>query len=157
MNTSIFWGLMGAGLVMGISSLGAAIAMGVAGSATIGAWKRCYKANRPVPMTLLAFVGFPLTEVFYGFILMRQMLAAATAANTGLLLSMGISAGITIGVVAIAEGYVGAAAADALSDTGKGFASYIAVVGVCETVALFAMVLSMTILGLYSPKSKNHA
>jgi len=147
MNTSAFWGLIGAGLVMGLSALGAAISMGIAGSATIGAWKRCYKANRPVPMTLLAFVGFPLTEVFYGFILMRQMLGVASVDNNGLLLSLGIGAGVTIGIVAVAEGYVGAAAADALSDTGKGFASYIAVVGVCETVALFAMVLSMTVLG----------
>ena len=144
---STFWGLMGAGLAMGISALGAAIAMGIAGSATVGAWKRCYKANRPVPMTLLTFVGFPLTEVFYGYILMSQMLAVARPDNVGLLLSMGIGAGVTIGIVAIAEGYVGAAAADALSDTGKGFANYIAVVGVCETVALFAMVLSMTLLG----------
>ena len=146
MNSSAFLGFLGAGLVMGISSLGAAISMGVAGSATVGAWKRCYKANRPVPMTLLAFVGFPLTEVFYGYILMSQMLRVATADNTGLLLSIGIGAGVTIGAVAIAEGYVGAAAADALSDTGKGFAGFIAVVGVCETVALFAMVLSMTVL-----------
>ena len=146
-DPAAFWGLMGAGLAMGISALGAAIAMGIAGSATVGAWKRCYKANRPVPMTLLTFVGFPLTEVFYGYILMSQMLAVATPNNVGLLLSMGIGAGVTIGVVAVAEGYVGAAAADALSDTGKGFANYIAVVGVCETVALFAMVLSMTLLG----------
>ena len=146
-DSAAFLGLVGAGLAMGISALGAAIAMGIAGSATVGAWKRCYKANRPVPMTLLTFVGFPLTEVFYGYILMSQMLAVATASNTGLLLSMGIGAGVTIGVVAVAEGYVGAAAADALSDTGKGFANYIAVVGVCETVALFAMVLSMTLLG----------
>ena len=146
-DPAAFWGLMGAGLAMGISALGAAIAMGIAGSATVGAWKRCYKANRPVPMTLLTFVGFPLTEVFYGYILMSQMLGVANATNNGLLLSMGIGAGITIGIVAIAEGYVGAAAADALSDTGKGFANYIAVVGVCETVALFAMVLSMTLLG----------
>jgi V/A-type H+-transporting ATPase subunit K len=48
---------------------------------------------------------------------------------------------------AIAQGQAGAAGADALSETGKGFANYIAVVGICETVALFAMVLSMTSLG----------
>ena len=141
-------GMMGAGLVMGISSLGAAIAMGVAGSATVGAWKRCYKANKPAPMTLLTFVGFPLTEVFYGFILMRAMLGVeVNAGNAGMLLAMGIGSGAAIAFVAIAEGWVGAAAADALSDTGKGFASYIAVVGVCETVALFVMVLSMISLG----------
>ena len=142
-----FWGQMGAGLVMGISSLGAAIAMGIAGSATIGAWKRCYKANKPAPMTLLTFVGFPLTEVFYGFILMRQMLGVANASNGGLLFGVGIAGGIAIAFVAIAEGWAGAAAADALTDTGKGFANYVAIVGVCETVALFVMVLCMTVLG----------
>jgi V/A-type H+-transporting ATPase subunit K len=144
---SAFWGLAGAGLVMGISSLGAAIAMGIAGSATIGAWKRCYKANKPAPMTLLTFVGFPLTEVFYGFILMRQMLGVATAANSGLLLGVGLGGGAAIALVAIAEGWAGAAAADALSDVSKGFANYVAIVGVCETVALFVMVLCMTVLG----------
>ena len=137
-------GMIGAGLVMGISSFGAAMAMGIAGTATVGAWKRCFKANKPAPMTLLAFVGFPLTEVFYGFILMRAMMGVViTEANAGLLLSIGIGSGVAIAFTAIAEGWVGAAAADALSDTGKGFASFIAVVGICETVALFAMVLSM--------------
>lgn len=137
-------GYIGAGLVMGISSLGAAIAMGICGSATIGAWKRCFKANKPAPMTLLAFVGFPLTEVFYGFILMGQMLTAIqNGTSPGLLLAIGIASGVAIAFTAIAEGWAGAAAADALTDTGKGFASYIAVVGICETVALFVMVLSM--------------
>ena len=97
-------------------------------------------------MTLLAFVGFPLTEVFYGYILMVQMLGklnAADPASGGLLLAIGIASGVAIAFTAIAEGWVAAAAADALTDTGKGFASYIAVVGICETVALFVMVLSM--------------
>ena len=143
---SVFMGQLGAALALGISSAGAAVAMGIAGSATVGAWKRCFKANRPIPMTLMTFVGFPLTEVFYGYILMTQMLSAVTAQNSGLLLGMGIGAGLAIGLVAIAEGYVGASAADALSDTGKGFANYIMIVGVCETVALFVMVLYMTLL-----------
>ena len=140
----VILGKIGAGLVMGIPAFGAALAMGIAGVATIGAWKRCYKANKPAPMTLLAFVGFPLTEVFYGYILMRQMLGLTiTTDNAGLLFGLGIGAGVTIAFVAIAEGWVGAAAADSLSDTGKGFANYVAVLGICETVALFAMVLSM--------------
>ncbi|MDR2701257.1 MAG: V-type ATP synthase subunit K [Spirochaetaceae bacterium] len=140
-------GLIGAGLVMGISALGSAIGIGIAGSATIGAWKRCYKANKPAPMTLLTFAGAPLTQTFYGFILMQQMLNSATASNAGQLLGMGIGSGLGIAFSAIAQGQAGAAGADALSDTGKGFANYIAVVGICETVALFAMVLSMTTLG----------
>ena len=141
-------GLIGAGCVMGISAFGAAWGMGICGAATIGAWKRCYKANKPAPMTLLAFVGFPLTEVFYGYILMRQFMGVnVTANNAGLILGMGIGSGLAIALVGLAEGWVGAAAADSLTDTGKGFANYVAVLGICETVALFVMVLSMISVG----------
>ena len=44
-----------------------------------------------------------------------------------------------------ATGVAGAAGSDALGETGKGFAQYIMVVGLCETVALFAMVFSMIV------------
>jgi len=140
-------GMIGAGIVMGISALGSGVGIGIAGSATIGAWKRCYKANKPAPMTLLTFAGAPLTQTFYGFILMQQMLNASSTVNPGQLLGMGFGSGLAIAFSAIAQGQAGAAGADALSETGKGFANYIAVVGICETVALFAMVLSMTTLG----------
>ncbi|GHV86400.1 ATP synthase subunit K [Spirochaetia bacterium] len=143
-------GFLGAGLVMGIAALGSAVGIGIAGSATIGAWKRCYKANKPAPMTLLTFAGAPLTQTFYGFILMQQMknaVSAGTVANGGILLGFGIGSGLAMAFSAVAQGKAGAAGADALSETGKGFANYIAVVGICETVALFAMVLSMTSLG----------
>ena len=142
-------GLIGAGLVMGIAALGSAVGIGIAGSATIGAWKRCYKANKPAPMTLLTFAGAPLTQTFYGFILMQQMLNSVSAANAGQFLGMGIGSGLAMAFSAIAQGQAGAAGADALSETGKGFANYIAVVGICETVALFAMVLSITTLGKF--------
>ncbi|MDR1129118.1 MAG: V-type ATP synthase subunit K [Treponema sp.] len=141
-------GLLGAGLVMGIAAVGSAIGIGIAGQAAIGAWKKCYASNRPAPMTLLTFAGAPLTQTFYGFILMGQMKAAA-AANPGngwLYLGMGLASGLGIALSAVAQGQAGAAAADAQGETGKGFAQYIAVVGICETVALFVMVLSMTSL-----------
>jgi V/A-type H+-transporting ATPase subunit K len=99
-------------------------------------------------MTLLAFVGFPLTEVFYGYILLRQMMGVTvTADNAGLILGLGIGSGFAIALVGIAEGWIGAAAAESLTDTGKGFANYVAVLGICETVALFVMVLSMISIG----------
>ncbi|MDR0400349.1 MAG: V-type ATP synthase subunit K [Treponema sp.] len=138
-------GLLGAGLVMGIAAVGSAIGIGIAGQAVIGAWKKCYIGNKPAPMTLLAFGGAPLTQTFYGFILMMQMKAAALA-NTGnqwLYLGFGIASGFAIAFSAIAQGQAGAAGADAQAETGKGFTQYIAIVGICETVALFAMVLSM--------------
>ena len=138
-------GLLGAGLVMGISALGSALGIGYAGMATIGAWKKSYIANKPASMMLLAFAGAPLTQTFYGYILMGQIKAAAFAhpANAWLYIGFGLASGFAIGFSAIAQGKAGAAAADAQGETGKGFAQYIAVLGICETVALFAMVLSM--------------
>ena len=141
-------GLLGAGLVMGIAAVGSAIGIGIAGQSAIGAWKKCYLSNKPAPMTLLTFAGAPLTQTFYGFILMGQMKAAAANPDNGwLLLGFGIASGLAMAFSAIAQGQAGAASADAQGETGKGFAQYIAVVGICETVALFAMVLSMTSLG----------
>jgi V/A-type H+-transporting ATPase subunit K len=138
-------GLLGAGLVMGIAAIGSAIGIGIAGQSAIGAWKRCYIANKPAPMTLVTFAGAPLTQTFYGFILMGQMKTAAlaNAQNGWLYLGFGIASGLAMAFSAIAQGQAGAAAADAQGETGKGFTNYIAVVGICETVALFAMVLSM--------------
>ncbi|MDR2966178.1 MAG: V-type ATP synthase subunit K [Treponema sp.] len=138
-------GLLGAGLVMGISALGSAIGIGIAGAATIGAWKKCYAADKPAPMTLLAFAGAPLTQTFYGYILMLEMVKAAETniGNGWMYIGFGIASGLAIAASAIFQGKAGASAADAQGETGKGFAQYIAVVGIVETVALFAMVLTM--------------
>ena len=138
-------GLLGAGLVMGISTVGSGLGIGIAGQATIGAWKKCYIANKQAPMMLLAFAGAPLTQTFYGFILMGQMKDAAFAnpENAWLYIGFGLASGLAIAFSAVFQGAVGAAAADAQAETGKGFAQYIAVVGIAETVALFAMVLTM--------------
>jgi V/A-type H+-transporting ATPase subunit K len=142
------FGALGAGLVLGISGLGVAIGMGIAGTAAVGAAKRCYKANKPVPMMMLAFIGFPLTEVIYGFIIMGAMMGVTiTPENSGTLLGFGLGAGVTMAMVGIAEGWVGAAACDSLSDTGKGVGFYVPVLGVIETVALFVMVFTMMNLG----------
>ena len=139
------FGLLGAGLVMGIAAIGSAIGIGIAGSATIGAWKKCYIANKAAPMMLLAFAGAPLTQTFYGFILMGQMKTAAmnNMESAWLYIGYGLASGFAMAFSAIVQGKAGAAAVDAQGETGKGFAQYIAVVGIAETVALFAMVLTM--------------
>ncbi|MDR1949811.1 MAG: V-type ATP synthase subunit K [Spirochaetaceae bacterium] len=139
-------GLLGAGLVMGIAAVGSAIGIGIAGQAVIGAWKKCYIANKPAPMTLLAFGGAPLTQTFYGFILgllFMKPAALANPANGSLYLGIGLASGLAMAFSAIAQGKAGAAGADATGETGKGFVNYMMIVGVCETVAIFAMVLSM--------------
>ncbi|MBQ0051431.1 MAG: V-type ATP synthase subunit K [Treponema sp.] len=137
-------GMLGAGLVMGIAALGSAIGIGIAGQGAIGAWKRCYMANKPAPFILTVFAGAPLTQTIYGFLLMSQMLGSAKIAENPLFfLGLGIAAGFAMCFSAIAQGKAGAAGSDALGETGKGFSNYIMVVGLCETVALFAMVFGM--------------
>jgi V/A-type H+-transporting ATPase subunit K len=143
------WGLLGTGIVMGLAAIGSALGIGYAGSATIGAWKKCYVANKPAPMMLLAFAGAPLTQTFYGYILMGQMKPAAIAnpEQGWLYFGFGLVSGLAMALSAIVQGKAGAAAADAQGETGKGFAQYLAVVGIAETVALFVMVFSMISLG----------
>jgi len=139
-------GLIGAGVVMGLSAIGSGLGIGIASQAVIGAWKRCYMDDKPVPMTLLAFGGAPLTQTFYGYILGFLFLKPAALANPELgplYLGIGIASGLAICFSAIAQGQAGAAGADATGATGKGFVNYMMLVGICETVAIFAMVLSM--------------
>ena len=100
--------------------------------------------NKPAPFILTVFAGAPLTQTIYGFLLMQQLrdkLVAGTIEPAAALI-LGIFSGIAMAASAIAQGKAGAAASDALGETGKGFSQYIMVVGLCETVALFAMVFS---------------
>ncbi len=135
--------MLGAALVMGIAAIGSAVGIGIAGQGAIGAWKRCYINNKPAPFILTVFAGAPLTQTIYGFLLMQQMVASDK--NPGFLLGLGIASGLAMCFSAVAQGKAGAAGSDALGETGKGFAQYIMVVGLCETVALFAMVFSMIV------------
>ena len=137
------FGMLGAAVCMGIAAIGSAIGIGIAGQGAIGAWKRCYVNNKPAPFILTVFAGAPLTQTIYGFLLMQQMVSSEK--NPGFLLGLGIASGLAMCFSAIAQGKAGAAGSDALGETGKGFAQYIMVVGLCETVALFAMVFSMIV------------
>ena len=121
-------GMLGAGVVMGLAAIGSAFGIGIAGQGAIGAWKRCYVNNKPAPFILTVFAGAPLT---------RSILNSGK--NPLFLLGLGVAAGLAMGASAVAQGQAGAAGSDALGETGKGFASYIMVVGLCETVALFVM------------------
>ena len=138
-------GLLGAALVMGIAAIGSAFGIGIAGQAAIGSWKKCYMSNKAAPFILTVFAGAPLTQTIYGFLLMQQIKTAT--ADPGFLLVLGIGAGIAMAFSAVFQGKAGAAGADALAETGKGFSQYITVVCLCETVELFALVFSMVALG----------
>ncbi len=136
-------GTAGAVMGLGLSAVGSALGTGAAGSAAVGAWKKCYAQGRPAA-NLLPFVGAALTQTLYGMILMfaiKGKAAAADASGIGLCL-IGIFAGLGIGASAIFQGRTAGAAADAYAETGKGFSNYIAAIGVIETVAIFVMVFA---------------
>ncbi len=135
------FGMFGAAAALGISAVGSAIGLSIAGQATIGAWKRCYMNNKPAPFILVAFAGAPLTQTIYGFLLMNAMLESAK--DAWYLLGVGLVCGLAIAASSVAQGTASAAGSDALAETGKGFSQYITIVGLCETVALFVMVFGL--------------
>ena len=139
------FGALGTALVMGIAAVGSAIGVCIAGKAAIGAWKKCYMGNKAAPFILTVFAGAPLTQTIYGFLLMQTM--KGSSADPAFMIGLAIASGTAIALSAVFQGQAGAAGADALAETGKGFANYITVVGLCETVALFVLVFSMVALG----------
>lgn len=141
-------GLIGVGAALAFAAMGSAFGAGSAGMAAVGAWKKCFAQNRPAPFLLVAFVGAPLTQTIYGFILMNALMeASAAGTDAGMLLGAGVLGGIAMGFSAWFQGKSGAVASDALAETGKGFGNYIMVLGLVETVALFVMVFLLGVVG----------
>jgi len=135
-------GWIGIGGCFGLSCLGAAIGMAANGPAVIGAWKKCYVQNKPAPFIILVFAGTTLTNILYGYILL-MFLSASTTLGDPQLLVLGLGAGLCIGAVAITQAMCSAAGAEAYVETGKGFANYLMVVGIAETVSLFSVVFTI--------------
>ena len=100
------WGMIGAGLVMGIAAMGSAIGIGIAGQGAIGAWKRCYLNNKPAPFLLVVFAGAPLTQTIYGFLLMNSMKGKVLdgALDPLFSLGLGLASGLAMCMSAIAQG-----------------------------------------------------
>ena len=138
----------GAIACLGLSAAGSAFGTGFAATAAVGAWKKCYAANKPAPFLLLSFVGAPITQTLYGIILMFLMLGKTSVAGAGVpCLVLGIFAGLGIGLSALFQGRAGAAACDSQAETNQGFTNYLAALGIVETVAIFTMVFTLIALG----------
>jgi V/A-type H+-transporting ATPase subunit K len=138
------YGLIGVGAALALAAVGSAIGAGSAGMAAVGAWKKAFAQNKPAPFLLVAFVGAPLTQTIYGFILMNQL--DGSTAEPMKLLAAGVLGGTAMAFSAAFQGRAGAVASDALTETGKGFGQYIMVLGIVETVALFVMVFLLGIV-----------
>jgi F0F1-type ATP synthase membrane subunit c/vacuolar-type H+-ATPase subunit K len=120
----------GAAAVLGLAAIGSAVGTGTAGLAAVGVWKRCYALDKPVPFILVTFIGAPLSQTIYGMILMNAIVRVATErAAAGdfvgfpAMMAIGLFGGAGMAASAAFQGRVGAAAADALGETGKGWAT----------------------------------
>lgn len=145
-------GKIGAAMALAISAIGSCLGVRAAGVTAVGSWKKCYAANKAAPFALVTFVGAPLSQTIYGMILMNQINAkcvqgsataeqfAMAAGNWPAMLALGTMAGVAMGLSAWFQGLIGASAADAMAETGKGFGNYLMALGIVETVALFVMV-----------------
>jgi V/A-type H+-transporting ATPase subunit K len=132
-----------------LAAMGSALGTGVAGMAAIGAWKKAFSQNKAAPFLLVAFVGAPLTQTFYGFLLRNGIQQANLGADVSAYvfqMILGALAGLAMGLSAFMQGKAAARASDALAETGKGFANYMIVLGIIETVALFVMFFCMLAL-----------
>jgi len=139
---------LGAVAALALAAIGSALGTGTAAMAAIGAWKKCYAKNKNAPILLTAFVGAPLTQTFYGFLLMLFMVKAVEQGQY--LWSMGILGGAAMGVSAFLQGKAAAGAADALAETEQGFANYLLALGIVEAVALFVMLFMMIMIGNFT-------
>ena len=147
-ETMIALGKLGAASALCIAAVGSAIGSGTAGLAAVGAWKRAYLQDRPANFMLVSFVGAPLSQIIYSFILMLVMQGRAEAMPNSwpFFLVGGILAGSGMAASAILQGKSGAAGADSLGETGKGFNLYLMTIGMVETVALFVLVFMLLLL-----------
>ena len=137
---------LGAAAVLAFAAAGSCLGVRAAGLAAVGAWKKGFMRNKPAPfIPLLAFIGAPLSQTFYGLILMNKI--AEVLSKGSYFWFVGALAGIVIGTSAYVQGLIGAAAADAMGESEKGFTNYIAALGIIESVAIFVMVFTLGLIG----------
>lgn len=135
-------------LSVALGAVGSALGCGIAGMAAIGAWKKRYAQNKQAPFLLMVLAGAPLSQTIYAMVLMVLIKGKAAEANAPCLMYalMGLFAGIGFLASALLQGKAGACAADAFGETDKGFANYLMILGIVETVALFTLVFGIMML-----------
>jgi V/A-type H+-transporting ATPase subunit K len=137
---------LGVAAVLAFSAAGSCLGIRAAGLAAVGAWKKGFVRNKPAPfIPLLAFIGAPLSQTFYGLILMNKIVSIIDKGSY--FWFVGALAGMVIGISAYVQGLIGAAAADAMGESEKGFTNYIAALGIIESVAIFIMVFMLGMVG----------
>jgi len=141
-------GIMGATAAIGVSAVGSSIGMGFTGPAALGAWKKAYAQGKSALFSIMVFVGCPLSQTIYGFILMNAIAGkvAENPSNWAAYIGAGIFGGLGIGASSWFQAIICASAIDTVCETGKGFANGLMVMGIAETIALFVLVFTMGVI-----------
>lgn len=149
MQTSLAQALiaLGAFAAFGFAAIGSAIGCGLAAASAIGSWKRCYAQGKRAPFQLTILTGVPMSQTFYGLVLMLQVLAIENTAYWPAALSIGVLGGLGIGASAAYQGRAAAGACDSFAETNKGFANNLIALGIVETIAIFVLVFGIMFLG----------
>jgi V/A-type H+-transporting ATPase subunit K len=139
---------IGAAMAISFGAFGSAMGIGAAGPAAVGAWKKLYAQGKAGPFIFVIFIGAPLSQTIYGMLLMNFILRAGAAHPEQWLgmLGAGFFGGLAIGLPAWYQGRIGAGAADAMGETGKGLGNYIMALGIIESVSIFVLIFIMAIL-----------
>lgn len=135
-------------LPLGLGAVGSALGIGAAARAAAGAWAKQGKGGRPLDFKYVILIGMPLTQTFYGFMLvfvaLGDLATSATALDkyAGVLFSVGLACGLGELFSAWIQGLIGAAGVRCMSESeGKGLAFIIIAAGIVETVGLLSFVL----------------
>ncbi|HUS47864.1 MAG TPA: V-type ATP synthase subunit K [Phycisphaerae bacterium] len=141
-------GQVGMALPLALGAVGSALGIGAAARAAAGAWAKEGKAGKPLDFKYVILIGMPLTQTFYGFLLLFVGLRAAVmdpavlAKHAGVLFSIALGCGLGELFSAWLQGLIGAAGVRCMSESeGKGLAFIIIAMGIVETVGLLSFVL----------------
>lgn len=145
-------GQLGMGLALGLAAIGSSLGVGAAGCAAAGAWAKEAREGKALNFKYIILVSMPLTQTFYGFLLVFVALKGMAAdpvilaAKAGTMLSTGIGCGLGELFSAWMQGVIGASAIRCLSEGGgKGMAFLIIAMAIAETVGIFSFVLAWLI------------
>ena len=75
---------LGAFAAFGFAALGSAIGCGLAAASAIGSWKRCYAQGKAAPFQLTILTGVPMSQTFYGMVLMNNIVKSQDDALVGI-------------------------------------------------------------------------
>lgn len=152
-DTWQFLAQLGGALALGLGALGSALGIGAAGQAAAGAWAKEGKAGQKLRFTHIILLGMPISQTLYAMIVMNKIKSLfldkgvlienpeVAARSAGLLLMVGLAAGLAEMFSAWMQGRIGAAGIRSISESqGKGFAFMLIAMGIVETVGIFAMV-----------------